>query len=1306
MTNYKTISRSVTLLTLILFSVLLFSGAGVAASVPNPDSSAYPLLANEDTIVDPRGQTVKENQRVEMGRSVKLDLIQPVDWSLEVLGQDIISAQIPMDLDLNLGLTFPVDAETSYDPYDVHAGSALPFVVDLSNDGCYPYATVGIDFLMDFAGLNFDFLGLGNLLGFAADWGKIDYSASIDIPFYGINTKLGNWLSYDILDKYYSLDDLLSISLSDYGIAGGVGVNVQYNLYSYITAKVDSTSSFGDQSATLTWNDFGSQIMDLNINGAATHGDIYTVTVGDFVYHIAHDVTFTIWADIGLDVLGLNIIDETFDYSKTLGLGQLTFPGKKDYTFVSHPQVLAGTSVHGVDASWSAIDFQWGPAGGTFSAFDYDVDIPHNDKIQEFFTDMNIDAGIGASIDIDFPFNMLSYYNARKVSSGNTFDYNLLMDSIGADAPHIEWNVDGFIDLSEVSILGMSLDRYEFATGGELFSLSDIVTPFGTETAEIEVTSLIQLDTASELLNEYIADMCYGINPDIQFQAWVVLQLDGYMTGNVVVTGANVVSSTPFVWNEQFDTQTTRIQVPSSLDAGETFTVTCENLVYHMKVTPGIKLGVSVLGGIVAFDYTFLIPGVSQYLQKTFAADNFQEIITVQDLGVDAYDLTINDPSVAMGDSSVSGSFKFKNVGTVNDNFNVELVTDNLPSGASASGFTAYHSSVTVGGIRTISYTVNLGSGAHGVDYIKNSLAFKVSSATDSAVFDIVSGVLNIAPDPSLIDTDVTMESAVTVEPGVGCVVPVLVENNGKISMTYGISVVGADTALLGIASFGLAAGASIIKEFIIDVPAESASAAGEFGVTVTITQSGASNIVKTLTYTVPDFVLFGMNIDLANPADEVITVGATAEFTFLLSNNGNIGTDIDISIDGIAPYKINSALGAQNIILASGASGVACVASFETLTPGEKTFTVIASIDGVTQYTQSFTINVIQVQVALQPVSGSDYEWQTGDGDLLYDLVVKNLGIVSDAFAVEIVGLDASAYTIGDLSDVNIFGLGTFSTTLSINPSDMTKVRGGDNAIGVQVTSELYTYTSIINASGVILPSFYQFALPTAGISSIQNDVVYDLTFTIVNEGNVLDLFDIEVLGIEGMTYEIVCDSMQKDSIFVAHGAEIEVTVRVAKSIAGHFYPTVNVINSDEVLLSSINGDFFTGFLYSPAFIVLIVGIIAAVAASLVFYGLYSNGVILTGYRSQTAEKLRLLKNRASVRLQEHKRTSEIKDTHKAIRDAEKPKVLKETAFDKLGDKISQKQEEKKKLRDLAKDESFWDDSNPASKDHFSFDE
>ncbi|MHA1338704.1 MAG: COG1470 family protein [Promethearchaeota archaeon] len=1271
--------KSISVFVIIIIFASIFSYGFVAlvltekSQVSKPEAAeSIPLLADEDTIEDPRGQDVEQSHILELGRRATLDLIKPIDWSLDIFDFKVISAQIPMDLNLTLGIKFPLKAKASYDPYDVHPSSSFPFLVEIDNTGCTPSILVGVDFEMDFAGLNFNFLGLGNLLSFAATWGTIEYNNDFEIPFYGVQTKLGNWISYDILDKYYSLSDILGVDLDwdQFKISGGVGVNIQYNLYSYLTAKAIVDTPYSSPSATnLRWNDLGAKTFNVNLNSSATHGDILTVEIGDWVYHIAHDVTFKVWADINLEVLSLDIIDQDFTYKYTLSLGELTFPEMEDFKFEFNPEVLAGKSVHNVDATWSPFGFDYGPNGGNFQVFDYTIGIPANEELQNWLDNMNVDFALGASINIDFPFNMKSYYNARKVTPGNVFDYNVIVDSIGATSPNINYNVDFMLDLSNVEIFGYSLDKYEYQLGGVIYSLDGTNTPFGSRVTDIEITNMIGLDQLSKMLNEYISNMLYGINPDIQFRAWVVFQFDAYLTGTIELTnGATVLEATEFKWDSQFDTQTSRILVPDTLSPGETFNITYKDLTYHLQVTPGIKLGVSVLGGIIGFDYTFMIPGVSQYLQKDFYAPNFEEEIAVNQLGFNANALTVSDPIAYSGDYNVGGTFVITNIGTISDSYVIELITDDLPTGTTGSWSGGNFPSTTTissspgSNSKVIDWSITLGANAHTTEYKKNNLVFVVKSNTDGNLIAVLSYQLDIWADPGIIDTEVTMEDELDINPGLEVIVPAIIQNNGLDTVDYSISLSGNGTSYVTnntAMNFQVSPGNNATFELSVDIPADPSSTAGDYEVITTIHQVGGPDIVKPMIFTIPEFMQVSMELI---SADEEVEIDEGADFNFILSNQGNIAGDVNVSVVGINGAEINGLPAPQTINLLSGASGVACLVSFgpEDLSPGLNEFNITIERNGEILISQNFTIHVAQLTCSVSS-DGYQYEGQP----LNYQITLTNQGPNMDTFVVEIVGLDSSAYTLDPrASGVAIAGGGSSITLdLTIAPTDIKKVYGGTNGFGIKIKSSSYSYDDIIGASGVIMPEVYDIDLPENPLI-IQEDYIYDMKFVIQNNGNLGDIFTIQVENIgSDVTYEIISVGLAENSdnqIQVRRGESIEVIIRFHKNMEGRYNPVVKVLNGEGQLAATYTGDYWVGLIYSPFFIAALILSISAAAGGAMYVVLYSKGIITPGAAGRFSNRLTSATSKIKSKLSHAKNKIKYKITN-ATEDRDVVKVEKE---------------------------------------------
>ena len=891
------------------------------------------------------------------------------------------------------------------------------------------------------------------------------------------------------------------------------------------------------------------------------------------------------------------------------------------------------------------------------------------------------------------------------------FDYNILMDSVAAQSPNIGYEVEGFIDLSAVEILGFELGNYDFSIDDTLFELSDIVTPFGTETAFVEITETIGLDTLSEMLNTYIKDACYGINPDIQFQAWIAFEIEGYMTGEVVVTDgtteASVVSATEFVWDEQFDTQTTRIQVAADAAVGENFEVSYQNLEYHMKLTPGVKLGVSVLGGLASFDYTFMIPGVSEYLQKTFEAPDFDETVTVTDLNVDAYDLTISDPVALIGDDEVNGELKFKNIGSVDENFNVELIGDNLPSGASVATLPQTYASVGVDVITTVPFVLDLGTDPHDVEYLMNEVAFKVSSATDPLVFDIVSATINIEPKADLINTKIIMESNLNVTPGLGVYVPVTIVNDGVVAVNYGVSVSGDDTVFSPV-SFTVAAGATKTVEYLIDVPAEAASSLGDYDVDVIITEALSTMPVQNLTYSVQAFTKFSASLDNAFQQDWEVNFGdSNPQIGFLLENDGNVASDVTLGVSGVSGASFSTG-SVTNV--GSGATDVACVLTvdLDQLVPGVNTFEVSAEIDGEIVWSSEHSILVHQVLVSISAIDGVD---EYVDEAITYRVSITNLG-TADIFSLNVLGLEESAYVLTGVKD---FALGQGQAALfelDIEPTEISEVIAGLNGLGISVNSNAYGTTELSKSMGVIMPTVYDYLIVEGDNKFDATLGYYDISFTIDNVGNVPDTFTLVIENIE-TGYIILVDGEEVDGpIDVARMGSAVVTVRFLKEVEGRYNPEVTILNGDAEVMGSVSGLFWKGTIYSTGFIATVVALAVSLFTLVGFVSMYSKGVIMPGSYERTTEKFRTWKTGMDMKKSESKDRKTIKKANKVRMDdlSELEKDIKQSKMENLKDKISEKKtankEEKKKFQDLVNDDSFWGDSSADSSDSFDFED
>jgi hypothetical protein len=1275
--------RMTTAVILAVFMISISGFAGVfgtsntGSNIPAAPKAAYSQLADQNTIVDPRGQTVKQTQKLELGRTATLQVINPIDMALDVKGYKLISANIPLSLAMTMGMTFPLQASIGYDPYTVHNGTSFAYLMNLDNTNCTPYATLGVNMNFNMSALDFSILGansptMGDL---GINFANINYQNSVNVPFFGVNTKIGDFVNYDIVNKYYSLDTLMSLvglpAISDYGIVGGVGVSVNYRLHSWVTALETTSSRFGNTSAAVRWDSLGNQVANIAVDPAAQHGEVMTITVGNWVYHIGQEVTFTVWANIGLNIVGISLINQTFKYAYTQALGEVTFPETSNFQFVSHPQVLAGKDQLNTAAEWTAVNFNYNALqGGSLGAVGYNVAIPTNDQLAKYFTDMKINAAIGASLNVDFPFNIKSYYNARNAIPGSNLDYNVLVDSVGASSPNINYKVGGFLDLSQVKVLGYQLGNYSFNTQSNIFSAANLNTPFGDSQWTYDITNLVQLNQLNTMLNNYISSYTYGINPDIQFSAAIVLNLHGEMTGTMSLlnnnAGAAVTGATNFDWASQYDTQTTRINVPSSAQTGQSFDVKYSNMVYSLKVTPGIKLGVSVLGGIVGFDYTFMIPGVSQYLTQTFNAPDFTEHVGVQNMAVGTSALTVPS-SVPAATNSVTGSFQLSNLGSVTDNYVISANLAQLPTGTTGqyridngvmTNFGVATTNNLVGGTsETINYVLNLGPNAHGTDYLKNVIGFNVVSTSHPDLFSTISAATTLIPSSDMVSTQVNVESTIPISPGLSTSVPVSITNNGQIPVTYSLALVGADSNVgaLSTTSMTLTPGQTGTSSFAINVAADPANTPGTHSLSVQIgTLLGTTT--QSINYVVQNFSNPQMQIYQGVPPTAVVNLGQNPVYQFKLKNAGNVQETYNVAaaVDS-GSISVNSAGTSQAITLSAGQETDVLV-TLSSLTPGSHSFNVTATKNGEIVFSQNYGVLVKETTVG---VMTSSYNYTTSP--LTYTITVYNAGSVDDTFDVSIIGLDSSAYTLSNNNGQNIYipAENAVPITMTIKPSDLSKVAGGVNPFFVGVESQTYHVVETNKYSAVALPIVSHVSvLPT--ILKVDNANSYDVSFMIQNTGNIRETFTVEVNGID-LPFIVFGNNTNNDgivltststSVFASRGQTVLVTVEFAKAHDGFFSPSIVVKNNQGVVVQTISTFFGIGFVYANIAWIIVLGAIAIAGAVFAFvvYRRKEMNAYMTEAERATSQKGVL--GRFSTKLEEHKKEV---STNRATKEMEK---------------------------------------------------
>ncbi len=1186
---------SVLMIAIFSISVLSYTTVAVLPSLVSDEpqdpelrsADSVPLLADYDSIVDPRGETVKQSKQLQLGRDSKLDVVQPIDWSLDIIGVNVLKVKVPIDIDLTFGITFPMNANISYNPYQVRANQSFPYSIELDNENCTPYMNVGVVVDAQLSKLNFQVAKIPSL-----DWSiifeDIYYSDSWTVPFYGIETKMGNWITYDIVDKYYTLSDLIRVNTEKYGVRGGVGLNLNYKLYSYVTAKMNVDAPGSISSSDLRWDDIGRKDVNVNVAPGAIHGQIFNITVGDFVYHIAHEVRLTVWADLYLEIIGIKLLDERFDWGYTLPLGKLDFPERGQFKFVSQPQVLAGKSVKNAEATYDFLNFDWIPGSGAqLTPFGHQISIPGNAKLQEWLSNMGVSAGVSARVGIDFPFNEVSYYNERKVTPGNTFDYHLLMDSIGSDNPAISYNVGAFIDMRNVKIFGKNLSRYDLNVGGDIFSLAgenDLTTPFGTDEFSYEVTKLVQLDKASKALNDWISSYTYGINPDIQFRAWVVLELQGYMTADVRIKPgdegkARIVAATPLSWTQQYATHTSRIEVFNNVTEGTQFGIEYYNMKYHLRVKPGVKLGVSILGGIIGFDYTIYVPAATFDLD-IFDAGTFTETITVQRLGASVSDFSASD-NVNQG-SSIVAQFRVHNTGTTSDRYIIGV--EGLPVGTVASANSPYKigdwtPTIMPGSNALIQLELTPGPGAYKAEgLVRNQMGIRVTSISNPNVFAVSSayetinfvGASGSASPECLISSQITQANGMVngraaVLRGQSLKYDITVTNLASSVQTYVIDSTQVTSMLIGVTFSGTKAlstntlsniGAGQSKQSELTITAAANAQPGPYKIQVywgSVIEEIQFYVVQSMSnvgqFTAnPTLENYKYELDLYNQT--AVTPGVEVIVPIKIKNFGLRADTYSIQLQNIQPIGGSTGyvtLSASQIPISVNAEGtinakIAVPKSHLSLA-GNYSFDVrVTSQGGAAAQTKTVQVNLAEfVQVALEVYNNQTTRTIYTGETASYTFKLENKGNVQTTFELKV---DTPTGIVGQIDGVS----GAKNITLTAGANQLVTI----TAQHVSAVPGTFTFNISASVGGEkIFGTAYSLIVEgvSVTITSVGNkytlkddNLIYNVN--IVNKGSTSEYFSISVLGLPQGSYQI-----EENNIFVPGGAVGNFRITILKS-------------------------------------------------------------------------------------------------------------------------------------------------------------
>ena len=374
------------------------------------------------------------------------------------------------------------------------------------------------------------------------------------------------------------------------------------------------------------------------------------------------------------------------------------------------------------------------------------------------------------------------------------------------------------------------------------------------------------------------------------------------------------------------------------------------------------------------------------------------------------------------------------------------------------------------------------------------------------------------------------------------------------------------------------------------------------------------------------------------------------------------------------------------------------------SLKPGMHTFNVTLLNGAQVVFCQTYNVKVIETQVN---VMTSNYNYTSSP--LTYTITLYNAGNIADTFDVSIVGLDSSAYTLSEANNIFIPAGSAVPITMTIKPTDLTKVAGGVNPFFVGVESQTYKVVETNTYSAVALPIYQHTAIGSA-IAQVDNGSVFDVSFVFVYSGNIHDNFTVSVQNCN-LPYVVITNSTVEttatgNAIFVSGGVQaVLVTVEFAKTTEGLYNPTIVITNSAGVVVQTFSTAFGVGFVYVNLMWIVLIGAIVLVGVVLAFvvYQRREMSAYLT--ESERAARQSQVFGRLGAKLQEIKKEVSTKRATKEMEKLDKPTdsgwtdaetvSLKLTAkperLSKVRETLSEKRKEKDDIKQKSKDESFW---------------
>jgi hypothetical protein len=663
------------------------------------------------------------------------------------------------------------------------------------------------------------------------------------------------------------------------------------------------------------------------------------------------------------------------------------------------------------------------------------------------------------------------------------------------------------------------------------------------------------------------------------------LELEGYMTADVRIAPgdegkARIIAATPLNWTQQYATQTSRIEVFNNVTEGIQFGIEYYNMKYHLRVKPGIKLGVSILGGIIGFDYTIYVPDASFDLD-IFNAGSFTETITVQQLGTSLSDFNVVNTNIAPNDPIIA-SIRVHNTGTTSDRYIIGV--EGLPVGTVASATSPYKIGDWTPTVMNQSYVdislrLEPGPGAFKAEgLIRNQMQIRVTSISNPSIYAISTvKTINFQVDNSssapncLITSEIKQANGLVnnraaVLRGQTLKYDISVTNLASGTNNYLISATQVTSMLVGVTfsgsrslaadSWNIPSGQAANTELTINVAADAQpgpykinlqSTTGNGNLEIQFYVVESMNNVGQFTAN-PNMENYKYELELYNKA--AVTPGVDVIVPIKIKNLGLRADTYSIQLQNIQPIGGSTgyiSLSASQIPIGVNAEGsvnaIISVPKSHLSVAGNYTFDVrVTSQGGAAAQISTVQVNLAEfVQVALQvhnnQATRTIYTGETAE----YTFKLENRGNVQTTFELKV---DTPSGLVGKVDDA----IGAKNITLAAGANQLVTI----TAQHVSGVPGEFTFNVSASVGGEkIFGTSYSLVVEgvSVTITSVGNkytlkdeNLVYNVN--IINKGANATYFTISVLGLPEGSYQI-----EENNIFVPADSVGNFRITILKS-------------------------------------------------------------------------------------------------------------------------------------------------------------